>query len=105
MTHSGFEVLGAVRLIPRCKALSLFFECTFLLFGSVIRLTACARYFKPFSPLHVHFQLKRQKLSLLDRRAMTCYVFFPYANSVSQMLTTFSNIYLINDHLDMHTWI
>lgn len=38
-----FEVLDGL-LGPRWKALGLAFNCTFLLFGSVIQLIACARY-------------------------------------------------------------
>lgn len=38
-----FEVLDGL-LGPYWKALGLAFNCTFLLFGSVIQLIACARY-------------------------------------------------------------
>ncbi|KAJ0582373.1 hypothetical protein HanHA300_Chr04g0151521 [Helianthus annuus] len=49
-----FEVLNGL-LGPHLKVVGLAFNCTFLLFGSLIQLIACARsaYFSPSSKLYI----------------------------------------------------
>ncbi|KVI03335.1 Amino acid transporter, transmembrane [Cynara cardunculus var. scolymus] len=74
-----FEVLDGL-LGPYWKAIGLAFNCTFLLFGSVIQLIACARFV--FDP---KYEVGLAQISY-------------------QKLTVFFNIYYINDHLDKRTW-
>lgn len=77
-----FEVLDGL-LGPYWKALGLFFNCTFLLFGSVIQLIACARY----------------------GSVLLCSLIYTYRQTqLTKRQTAHSNIYYINDHLDKRTW-
>ena len=65
---------------PYWKAAGLAFNCTFLLFGSVIQLIACARFIT--SPLFSKWMVKLVLKCVHDG----------------------SNIYYINDKLDKRTW-
>uniref|UniRef100_A0A6N2LR67 Amino acid transporter transmembrane domain-containing protein n=1 Tax=Salix viminalis TaxID=40686 RepID=A0A6N2LR67_SALVM len=89
-----FEVLDGL-LGPSWKAIGLAFNCTFLLFGSVIQLIACAR------SVLVSFLFCNSPPAF---PVFTVQVGFVYALIRVDYWGNHSNIYYIDDKLDKRTW-
>ena len=90
-----FEVLDGL-LGKHWRNVGLFFNCTFLLFGSVIQLIACARYHYIFINHDINFFLLSCSVEVISSQLiLTFALIFPLIRS---------NIYYINDNLDKRTW-
>ena len=107
-----FEVLDGL-LGKHWRNVGLAFNCTFLLFGSVIQLIACARHLPLSLPILLLLLLSLSlslSLSLVFSSPTTFFFSFLYnkqrseAFSATGHVVCCSNIYYINDNLDKRTW-
>jgi hypothetical protein len=101
LTHNGL-IFGVGYSAPAARVLARSSIACSCLLDPLFDILLARGIYNPTNPLHVRVKLKRQEVNLLDRRAMVCFFTFPCANSVSQMLTTLSNIDLMKKYLNMH---